>query len=261
MHKISGRRTCLFRITAADREKLQALLFKRYPYREWGSFFRFGYRITSWGIYVSFVDAIEPQTGDLKRDSGIVEFDARYILRAQLALSETNLGIGVIHSHPEGCSTFASSLDEDMDDYFARDFTRYSKGRPYVSLRVARNSDGEFNFSGEAWVDGEQWPVADWMTVGTQLQREAAEFRSPREAAFPFEEERTARLTELVGRRAGHLTNSRVAVIGCSGLGSPAVHVFARAGVRQFVLVDPESLAASNLERMHGSSWRDLETK
>jgi hypothetical protein len=44
-------------------------------------------------------------------------------------------------------------------------------------------------------------------------------------------------------------------------LGSPAVHVFARAGVRQFVLVDPESLAASNLERMHGSSWRDLETK
>jgi hypothetical protein len=109
-------RTCLFRITAADREKLQTVLFKRYPHREWGSFFRFGYRITNSGIHVSFVDSIEPQPGDLKRDSGIVEFSAGYILRAQLMLADMELGIGVIHSHPQGCSTYASSLDDDMDN-------------------------------------------------------------------------------------------------------------------------------------------------
>src|SRR6266436_93343 len=119
MQSFTDKRSCLFRITAADREKLQVLLFKRYPNREWGSFFRFGYRITSWGIHVSFVDAIEPQPGELKRESGIVEFHARYILRAQVALAGTELGIGVIHSHPQGCGTFASSLDDDMDDYFS----------------------------------------------------------------------------------------------------------------------------------------------
>jgi len=53
-------KVCLFRITGADRQKLLTLLFKRYPHREWGTFFRFGYRVTSWGIHVSFVDAIKP---------------------------------------------------------------------------------------------------------------------------------------------------------------------------------------------------------
>src|ERR1039458_1130132 len=112
----------LFRIAGADREKLLGLLLKRYPHREWGSFFRFGYRVTPWGIHVSFVDGMGPRPGDLKRGSDIVEFNPRYILRAQLALADTELGIGVIHSHPRGCSTFASSLDHDMDDYFSREF-------------------------------------------------------------------------------------------------------------------------------------------
>src|SRR5262245_41770182 len=130
MQTASRARACLFRITAGDRARLEALLFKRYPHREWGSFFRFGYRGTSWGLHVGFVDAIEPQPGDLKRDSGIVEFDAGYILRAQLALADGELGIGVIHSHPQDCSTFASSLDDDMDDYFSREFAIYGAARP-----------------------------------------------------------------------------------------------------------------------------------
>jgi hypothetical protein len=254
-------KTCLFRITAADRQKLQKLLFRRYPHREWGSFFRFGYQIASWGIHVSFVDAMEPRPGDLKRTSAIVEFSASYILRAQLALADTELGIGVIHSHPRGCSTFASSLDNDMDDYFAGEFATYGAGRPYVSLRIAQNSDGAFVFSGEAWLNGEQMPVTELLTVGEELCREAAEFSNAGEKTFPRADERTTRLTELVGQRAGRLTNSAVGVVGCSGLGSPAVHVLVRAGVRRFVLVDPEFFAPSNHERMHGSTWRDLDTK
>jgi molybdopterin/thiamine biosynthesis adenylyltransferase len=261
MQTATHTKTCLFRITAADREKLQTLLFKRYPHREWGSFFRFGYRVTNWGIHVSFVDTIEPQPGDLKRDSGIVEFSAGYILRAQLMLADMELGIGVIHSHPQGCSTYASSLDDDMDNYFSREFATYGKGRPYVSLRVAQTADGEFSFSGEAWLNGKQMPVTEWLTVGTELCREAAELDYWRKEDSVTEDERTARLAELVGSRVGRLKCSSVAAIGCSGLGSPAVHVLVRAGVRRFVLVDPDHFAPSNQERMHGSNWRDLETK
>jgi molybdopterin/thiamine biosynthesis adenylyltransferase len=261
MQTATHAKSCLFRITAADREKLQTLLFKRYPHREWGSFFRFGYRLTNWGIHVSFVDAIEPQAGELKRDSGIVEFSAGYILRAQLMLADMELGIGVIHSHPRGCSTYASSLDNDMDNYFSREFATYGKGRPYVSLRVAQTADGEFSFSGEAWLNGKQMPVTEWLTVGTELCREVAELDYWRKEDSVTEDERTARFTELVGERVGNLKCSSVAAIGCSGLGSPAVHVLVRAGVRRFVLVDPDSFALSNQERMHGSNWRDLKTK
>jgi hypothetical protein len=261
MKSFNSKKVCLFRITAADREKLQRLLFKRYPYREWGSFFRFGYRLTSWGIHVSFVDAMEPRPGDLKEESGIVEFSAGYILRAQLALAKTKLGMGVIHSHPEDCSTFASSLDNDMDDYFSGEFAIYGAGRPYVSLRIAKSADGHFMFGGEAWVNGKQMPVMEWLTVGGELEREVSEIVSTAKKKDSSLGERTARLTELVGERTARLQNAAIGVIGCSGTGSPAVHVLARAGVRRFVLVDPEVFAASNLERMHGSIWRDLKTK
>jgi hypothetical protein len=255
-------KTCLFRITTGDRYKLQKLLFRRYPDYEWGSFLRFGYRIAPWGVHVTLVDAIEPRLGDLKQSSGVVEFSAGYILRAQLALADTELGIGVIHSHPQGSSTLASWLDNDMDRYFASEFAAYGAGRPYVSLRIAQNSDGAFTFSGEACLNGEQMPVTELFTVGTELQREAAEHRAPRDGySRSAADENTARLIELIGPRAGRLKNSTVAVVGCGGLGSPAVHVLARAGARRFVLVDPEFFAASNRERMHGSTWRDLDAK
>src|SRR5690242_8898838 len=106
MKQVFSKQQCLLRIAEADRKKLEALLFKRYPHREWGTFFRFGYHITAWGVHVTFVDALAPKPGDLKRDSGIVEFDAGYILRAQLELGQSEFGIGVVHSHPQGCSTF-----------------------------------------------------------------------------------------------------------------------------------------------------------
>ena len=176
--KSSNRKYGLFRIAAADREKLHALVFKRYPHHEWGSFFRFGYRLTEWGIHVSFVDAIEPRAGDLDEESGIVEFSAGYILRAQLALAETKLGIGVIHSHPEDCGTGASSLDNDMDDYFSSEFAAYGNVRPYVSLRVAKSTDGLFLFGGEAWINDEQMLITEWLTVGKELEREISEYEA-----------------------------------------------------------------------------------
>lgn len=252
----------MLRITAADREKLQQLLFKRYPNREWGSFFRFGYRLTEWGIHVSFVDVLEPHPGDLQEDSAIVEFSAGYILRAQLALAETKLGMGVIHSHPEDCGTGASWLDNDMDGYFSSEFAAYSDGRPYVSLRVAKSTDGLFSFSGEAWIDGEQLPISEWLTVGNELERVTCESEALAENIDSQPSgETTARLTELVGERTARFQNGMVGIVGCSGTGSPAVHVLVRAGVRRFVLVDPEIFAPSNLERMHGSTWNDLKTQ
>lgn len=260
MKSLNSNKYGLFRITGADREKLHTLVFKRYPHHEWGSFFRFGYRLTEWGIHVSFVDALEPQPGDLKEDSGIVEFSAGYILRAQLALGESKLGIGVIHSHPEDCGTGASSLDNDMDDYFSSEFAAYGNGRPYVSLRVSKSTDGLFSFSGEAWIDGEQIPIVEWLTVGKELEREISETVIPTKNKF-LSTETTARLMELVGERTARLSNSVVGIVGCSGTGSPAIHVLARAGVCRFVLIDPELFAPSNLERMHGSTWGDLKTK
>src|ERR1051325_8687421 len=170
---------CLFRIAETDRRRLEALLFKRYPRREWGTFFLFGYRITPWGLHAPYVELFDPGVGDLDDRSGIVEFSARYILRAQLKLEATDLAIGVVHSHPQGCGTGASMLDDDMDSYFSHEFRQYGGGRPYVSLRVARDSNG-FRFSGEARVEGVAIPVTDFLTVGQDLTRDISEWKESR---------------------------------------------------------------------------------
>jgi hypothetical protein len=46
--------------------------------------------------------------------------------------------------------------------------------------------------------------------------------------------------------------------VGCSGTGSPAVEMLARAQIGEFVLVDAKRGVLSNLERMHGSRFADL---
>jgi len=129
-----------------------------------------------------------------------------------------------------------------------------------MSLRVARSYQGEFTFSGEAFVGTEVFAVTDFLTIGEELQRETAEG-----CHASFEEwhasEARARLVELVGNRATRLGGVTLGIIGCSGLGSPATHVLVRSGVRRFVLVDPESFSESNHERMHGSRWEDLQSK
>src|SRR5579859_4227080 len=93
-------REALWRIIEADREKLFRLLFHRYPGSEWGTFFRFGYRRTRWGILVTSVDALKPEAGDLDRNSPLVEFRPGYIRRALAALESDELGVCLIHSHP-----------------------------------------------------------------------------------------------------------------------------------------------------------------
>jgi len=54
------------------------------------------------------------------------------------------------------------------------------------------------------------------------------------------------------------LRNATVGMIGCSGTGSPAAHVLARAGVGNFILVDPQRFDDSNWERLHGSEWAHI---
>src|SRR5439155_2450899 len=68
---ITNDRVGVFRITEADRKKLERVLYRRYPRREWGTFFRFGFRTTSWGIHLCFVDAFDPHNGDLDESSSI----------------------------------------------------------------------------------------------------------------------------------------------------------------------------------------------
>jgi hypothetical protein len=252
-----GRRA-MVRIRASDRQQLEKHVFQRYPQREWGTFFRFGWRRTPWGIAISYVDGLWPQAGDLDRQMDMTTFRDQYTRRAfRAAAAKERLGIGVVHSHPAGYMVAPSPLDDDMDGYFSRELGAYTAGAPYCSLIVERSGTEAITFSGRVYDRGEWLPVAELLTVGPRLERQTSSLVAI--AADPGGLSTTARLQSLMGQASAlRLRSATVGVVGCSGTGSPAIGVLARAGVGGFVLVDPERFAPSNLERMHGTFWRHL---
>lgn len=259
---IKNGREALWRITEADREKLFRLLFHRYPDSEWGTFFRFGYRRTHWGILVTWVDALKPEAGDLDRNSPLVEFWPAYIRRALTSLETDQLGVGVIHSHPQDCAPLPSRADDDMDSYFAGEFECFGNRRPYASLIVARNANRELSFGGRVYDRGDWLPVKNCLVVGERLLREKARqesdflarIREPAVNGATLE-----RLTQLLGTDAPQrLRDAVVGVVGCSGTGSPVIHLLARAEIGELVMVDPGQFKSSNHQRNHASRHADL---
>jgi hypothetical protein len=198
----------------------------------------------------------------MDRQVGLTRFLDQYSRRAFHHTAESTLAIGVVHSHPEGCGTFPSPIDDDMDSYFARELGAYGKGKPYCSLVFQRSSRTGFTFTGRVYDRGEWFPVKRVFKVGRTIEVFHSLAEVTQAVSTEANEAVRARLISLLGfPSAIRLKDSTVGIIGCSGTGSPAAHVLARAGVGNFVLVDPQRFEDSNLERMHGSSWDHIRTE
>jgi len=257
---VEDARHSLLRIRSHNLAKLAKHIYQRYPNWEWGTFFDFGYRRTAWGLALSYVDGFWPHRGDMDRRVGLTRFLDQYSRRAFHHAAESPLAVGVVHSHPEGCGTFPSPTDDDMDNYFAREFAAYGNGKPYCSLVLRRNSDTGFSFTGRVYDRGEWFSLEKLISVGETVELFSSQVNEPDQITEEIVNETHARLISLLGvPSAARLRRSNVGIIGCSGTGSPAAHVLARAGVGNFVLVDPQRFDDSNLERLHGSQWEHVE--
>jgi len=253
----------LLRISGSARRELEKLVFCRHPEREWGSFFTFGFRRAPWGCALSYVAAVPPQAGDLDRNTLVVKIRSGYTFRAMGLLNTSPLGIGVVHSHPQGWGTMPSTSDDEMDRYFGTElFLGYGVGtdRPYCSLILNRGEDGTLEFSGRVRFDGRWIEVREVVSIGDRIERIPLRPKCGiLQRSEGLSESVTARLESLLGSPSrDRLQRAVIGVVGCSGTGSPAVEALARAGVGELVLVDPQRLSPSNLERVHGSTFADV---
>ncbi len=246
----------LVRMAAPEWDELRLLLFKRYPTKEWATFARFGWRETAGGLVLTLSALDAPGEGDLDPTVGNVAFQEPYTLRIALNAERHPLAVGVVHSHPEECAPRPSSIDDDMDAYYSRYFCDFAPDRPYLSLIIAI-AGGELTASGRIW-----WHDA-WHVVGrfaielTPVRTWVAGNRPSDTTPTPA---RVARLASAFGDEAlARLRRSTVAVIGAGGTGSAAIETLARAGVGHLIIVDPDTLEESNLERVHGSLPSDCE--
>ena len=239
------------RMASPEFDDLCALVFRRYPDLEWASFARFGWRETSKGLVITLAGLDTPAQGDLDELVGHVKIAEPYTLRTALAAEGHPLAVGIIHSHPEGCRPQPSSIDDDMDGYYGSYFEDFAPGRPYVSLIFSR-IDEELALSGRVRWHGK------WLQVG-RFAIERTPTRTWVGGCRPTDgenaRERTARLNAAFGdQAASRLRRSTVAVIGAGGTGSAAIEILARAGIGRIIIVDPDHLDESNLERVHGST-------
>ena len=253
-----ARKRSILRVAAPGFEQLKRLVFRRYPKLEWATFARFGWRDTGDALVVSLANIDAPRSGDLNEEVRHVAFDEQYTLRIALAAEKHPLAVGVIHSHPENCVPKPSVIDDDMDTYYSQYFGDFAPNRPYISL-ILSIIENRLVISGRIFWRGE------WLTLEhTVAECQSVESWPARTYQRPPNHriERVARLVNAFGEEAYSTLRSACAtVIGCGGTGSIAIEILARAGIGRLIIVDPDFVQLSNLERIHGSIPKHAEDK
>lgn len=246
--KLSRDKRIVVRIGALEAEQLKQLLFSRYPFDEWATFARFGWRDSPNALVLTLAVVEPPKPGELNEAAAHVVINEPYSLRMALSTEQDAFGIGVLHSHPRNCAPHPSSIDDDMDGYYAFYFGDFAAGRPYVSLIVSLIKE-ELVISGRIFWKNEWYAVSHFAIEHTPCTTYGGEERAAR-----IPNERVARLVAAFGEQAAaRLSNATVAVIGAGGTGSIVIETLARAGVGKLILIDPDHVSESNLERLHGA--------
>ncbi|MBZ9731183.1 ThiF family adenylyltransferase [Salegentibacter sp. JZCK2] len=168
---------------------------------------------------------------------------------------DQNLSVVKFHSHPFGNSDF-SDLDDDSDTrFFESVYNWLDNGLLHSSLIMY--SDGSFKgriVSPEL----DFKPLASMSIIGDKFSKTDYTNNSfDTEYISMMDRNKQAFGEETVYR----LKNMKVAVIGCSGTGSPTIEQLVRLGAGELVLVDPDVGDVVNLNRILGLTLRDAKLK
>jgi molybdopterin/thiamine biosynthesis adenylyltransferase len=157
-----------------------------------------------------------------------------------------------IHGHPSGFPDFSEVDDRADRDLFPSIAGWVEADVPHASAVMLY--DGRMR---GRLVDagGGFRPLSHVMVVGDNLRIwHADEFGG----GSVVVEEFARRHAQAFGAATTHrLRRLAVAVVGCSGTGSPVIEMLARLGVGRLVLVDPDSVEEKNLNRILNSTMAD----
>jgi hypothetical protein len=251
--------TAKVRISESTWQDLELILFSNYPRNENACFLECGWAYGNSSLIITVKSLFSPKPNDVESSASLVGLNEAYSIRCALAVEKTKFTIGLVHSHPEGCGTLPSAIDNDMDEYFANYFQGFIPDRPYLSFIVSKNEDGQLKFSGRAIVGGKVYQCQHLQIVGQKNQVIFSDGIDPRDLP-PLIEQRLERLTGALGKvSAKKLWNTKVGIIGAGGTGSAIFHSLVRSCVGQIVIVDPDKISISNSERVHGLKHTDID--
>lgn len=163
-----------------------------------------------------------------------------------------DMAILKIHSHPGGYSQFSSVDDESDTDLFQSIFGWTDSSFPHASAVMLPTGR---MFGRAIFPDGSFQPLDSILIPGNDLHF----WVTDGSRSVPSYAQRHAQLFGAGTTR--RLREMSIAVVGCSGTGSPLIEQLARLGVGRLVLVDPDRVEEKNLNRILNATREDAYLK
>jgi molybdopterin/thiamine biosynthesis adenylyltransferase len=163
---------------------------------------------------------------------------------------EESLVFGFAHSHPTGFPTFSSTDDSNELSLLKAISNRNGVGVSLVGLI----------WTGLTWKARVRNSLApNESTPARHVLVPDRPFRLYRDEASSIDDDAFLRQSAVFGKPfVDTLQSLRIGVIGLGGTGSPTATLLARSGAGELVLIDPDQLEESNLNRVRGARRSDV---
>jgi hypothetical protein len=184
-----------------------------------------------------------------RRSATAISWQPDCILPLLKRAARTNSAIVKIHSHPGGHTEFSETDNRSDQDFFSSIYGWTDTDDVHASAVML---PGGRIFARAIDVQGGYAPVDLVAVAGTDLHfwpdgsEHSSELGFAKRHAQLFGSETLSRLRRL-----------SIAVVGCSGTGSPLIEMLARLGVGRLVLVDPDRVEDKNLNRIYNATRED----
>ncbi len=193
---------------------------------------------------------------ECERSEGLLNWPTKRISKFFELVMSKNMAIVKIHSHPGGFRDF-SETDNKSDKEFFESVYGWSETEDYHGSAIML-PDGEL-FGRIVTKNGSFNPFDQVTVIGDSIKIWRAK-NSPADV-----EDFSLRTSQAFGPgTTSFLKRLKVGVVGCSGTGSPVIEQLARLGIGKLVLIDPDVIEETNLNRILNSTRKnaqDRETK
>jgi len=192
--------------------------------------------------------AVIPISDDdyLRRERDGLTIGSRALVRITKLARYENLSIIFAHSHPGGWCHFSEQDDREEEKLF-----------PFFQSRVPDRIHGSVVITEDSVVgrlyDPHRKEVESILSIGSFISiLRSANSDQPTAAIHD-------RQIRAFGKQSQNILGTlRVGIVGLGGTGSPLCEQLYRLGVGQLVLIDPETLDETNLNRVYGARRSDI---
>lgn len=192
-----------------------------------------------------------PYNDCLIRDECMLTWKTNLLKRFLPKAMTHGWGIVKIHSHPTGYAEFSITDDNSDRDLFPSIYGWLDDDLPHASMIML--PDGKM--MGRCVDQSNRFDPIDLISVaGDDIL-----YWYPKSNNGSLQSAFAERNIQAFGLGTTSLLNRlSVAVVGCSGTGSPVIEQLARLGIKELVLVDPDRIEEKNLNRILNSTMEDV---